>query len=491
MTEQASSTTTNRRWVLGVTSAAGLLVGLDALVVSAAITTVRSDLGASIDQLGWMVNAYTLTFAVLLMPAAALGDRYGRRRVFTTGVLLFTGASCGCALASDPIVLIAARAVQGAGSAAVMPLALALLTSAFPPAERADALGVFAATTGISVPLGPLVGGAVVHGVSWPWIFWLNVPLGLALAVAARLKLNEYGTTTARFDVPGVLLVAVGALGLVWALIRGDGSGWDSPEIIGAFVTGLAGLTAFLWWESRTSAPMLPLDLFRNASFAAGGATIFFLWGSALGSIYFMAQFFQSAQGLNAFSAGLRMIAWGATTVVVPRMVGKLIPAHGARLFVVAGMTLHASSLLLFATAADPDRGYVWLAVPLILSGTGVAMAIPATQSLALSSLPGHQLGAGTGAFSMLRQLGGAAGVAAMIAGFAGRGRYGTPDTFTDGFGAAIVIGALFAAVGALAGGGLLTRILNRGTHRASVAATASRRSDHFAPGAESEGSAT
>jgi hypothetical protein len=339
-----------------------------------------------------------------------------------------------------------------------MPLALALLTAAFPPRERAGALGVFAATTGISVPLGPLVGGAVVHGISWPWIFWLNVPLGLALALAASLKLTESEKTVARFDVPGILLVAVGALGVVWALVRGDRSGWTSPEIIGAFVVGLAGLTAFVRWESRTGAPMLPLSLFRSAPFAAGGATIFFLWGSALGSIYFMAQFFQSAQGLDPLAAGVRMIAWGATTVVVPRIVGKLIPAHGAPVFVAGGMALHASSLLWFAAAADPDRGYLWLAIPLVLSGTGVAMAIPAAQSLALSSLQGSRLGAAAGAFSMLRQLGGAAGVAAMVAGFAGYGGYGSPEVFTDGFAVALVIGAALAALGGVAGGGLFVR---------------------------------
>lgn len=256
--------TNTGRWVLGITSAAALLVGLDALVVSTAITTIRSDLAATTDQLGWMVNAYTLTFAVLLMPASALGNRFGRRRVFISGVLLFTVASVACALATDPSALIASRAVQGAGSAAIMPLALALLTAAFPPEQRAGAMGVFAAVTGASVPLGPLVGGVVVHGISWPWIFWINVPLGIALGVAARLKLSESETTRARFDFIGVLLVAVGALGVVWALVRGDRSGWTSPEIVAALTIGLVGLAAFFAWEGRTQTPMLPLTLFRK-----------------------------------------------------------------------------------------------------------------------------------------------------------------------------------------------------------------------------------
>ena len=476
---------TARRWVLAITSASALLDGLDALVVSTAITTIRSDLAATPEQLGWMVNAYTLVFAVLLMPASALGDRFGRRRVFTSGVLLFTAASAACALATDPSVLIAARAVQGAGSAAIMPLALALLTAAFPPQERAGALGVFAATTGISVPLGPLVGGAVVHGISWPWIFWLNVPLGLALALAARLRLTVSGTpsststgtpsgtpsgtaaTSARIDVVGILLVAVGAFGVVWALVRADGSGWTSPGILAALAVGLAGLAAFVAWEGRTGTPMLPLSLFRTPGFAAGGVTIFFLWGSALGSVYFMAQFFQTGQGLDALSTGVRMIAWGATTTFVPRLVGRRIPARGAPVFIAGGMGLHALGLLWFASAADPGRGYGWLVAPLVLSGTGCATAIPAAQALTLASLQGPRIGTAAGAFSMFRQLGGAAGVAAMIAAFGGSGGYGDRRSFTDGFVAALVVGAAFAAVAGAAGGGPLLRLLARTGGRA------------------------
>lgn len=458
-----------RRWVLGLTSAAALLVGLDALVVSTAITTIRSDLGATADQLGWMVNAYTLAFAVLLLPASALGDKFGRRRVFTIGVLLFTAASAWCAVAADPTTLIVARAVQGMGSAAIMPLALALLTAAFPPEQRAGALGVFAATTGASVPLGPLVGGAVVHGLSWPWIFWFNVPLGLALALAARLRLTESERTPARLDVVGIPLVAAGAFGIVWALVRGNRAGWASPEIVAALVVGLAGLAAFVAWEGRTRSPMLPLALFRNVEFSAGGVSIFFVWGSALGSVYFMAQFFQTGQGLDALSAGVRMIAWGATTTFVPRLVGKRVPTRGAPVFLATGMALQALGLLWFAAAADPDRGYFWLVAPLVISGTGCAMAIPAAQALTLTSLRGPRLGTAAGAFSMLRQLGGAAGVAATIAGFGAVGGYGTALSFTHGFSAALVVAAVLAVLAGLAGGGLLERVLHRATRSRST----------------------
>jgi EmrB/QacA subfamily drug resistance transporter len=449
--DQAPSRVTQRH-VLIITSVASLLVGLDALVVSTAVTTIRQDLGASPEQLQWMVNSYTLTFAVLLMPASALGERIGRRRAFMAGLLVFGGASVACALAGNPSVLIAARAVQGAGSALIMPLALALLTSAFPPAERAGALGVFAATTGLSVPLGPLVGGAVVHGISWPWIFWLNVPLAVGLAAAVRLRLEKTEPSPARLDIPGTLLIGIGALGIVWGLVRGNTSGWTSIEILASLGAGAVAIALFVWWESRAAAPMLSPDLFARPQFSAGVVAAFFLTASTIGSIYFMAQFFQSGQGLGALAAGGRMIAWGTTTVFVPRLVAKRIPAHAEGIFIVGGMLLHAGSLLAFAALATPDRTYLALVLPLVLSGTGVAMAIPAAQSLTLSSVSGPKLGAAAGAFSMLRQLGAAAGVAAMVAAFATDGSFASAASFTAGFTRSLLVGAVLALVAGSAG---------------------------------------
>jgi EmrB/QacA subfamily drug resistance transporter len=441
-----------QRWVLAVTATASLLVGLDVLVVATAVTTIRADLGATPEQLQWIVNAYTLAFAVLLMPATAWGDRYGRRRVFSTGLAIFVASSCLCAVASSPGVLIAARSLQGAGAAFIMPMALALLTGAFQPDQRPRALGVFASTTGVSVPLGPLIGGLVVHGVSWPWIFWLNVPLGLALVFAARLRVPESEPTYARIDGPGVVFIALGSLGIVWGLIRGNEAGWTSGEVSVAFVIGLVSLAGFVVRERYARLPMLPLQLFRSARFSAGTVGIFFLWGSALGAVYFVAQFFQSGQGLDALAAGVRLAPWGLATVLVPRVVGKLVPRFGEPLFIVAGTALHAASLLALATLASTGREFAVLVLPLVFSGIGVAMAIPALQSLALSSMQRERIGTASGAFSMMRQLGGAAGVAAMVAGFGVAGSYGTRHAFTDGFADALLIGAGFAAAAGLAG---------------------------------------
>ncbi len=463
------SSARSNRWVLVVTSAASLLVGLDVLVVATALSTVQADLGATAEQLQWLVNAYTLAFAVLLMPAAAWGDRFGRRRLFTVGLSIFVTASGLCALATSPELLIAARTVQGAGAALVMPMALSLLTAAFPPAERPRALGVFASTTGVSVSLGPLLGGVVVQGVSWPWIFWLNVPLGLALVIAARRFVPEAARTTARVDLPGMILIGLAALGLVWGLIRGNEAGWASAEILAAFAVGLAGIAGFLVRERSTPAPMLPLSLFRSARFTVGTAGIFFLWGSALGAVFFLAQFLQTGQGLTALEAGVRLAPWGLATVLVPRIVGRLIPRYGEPVFIWTGTGLHAACLAALAVLGSPDRSYPALLVPLVLSGVGVAMAIPALQSLTLSSVEPRRIGTASGAFSMLRQFGGAAGVAAMVAGFGvADGSYGSQESFTQGFGLALVVGAVFAAVAGLTG---LLGVIERRVGRRRAAA--------------------
>jgi EmrB/QacA subfamily drug resistance transporter len=456
--------------VLAVTSVASFLVSLDVLVVSTALSTIRVDLGASLEQLEWTINAYVLSLAVLLMTAAALGDRFGRRRMFSAGLGLFVAASAACALAPDVGWLIAARAVQGAGAALIMPLALSLLSEAFPPSERAKALGVFTGVIGVSVPLGPLLGGAVVEGVSWPWIFWLNVPIGLLLIPLARSRIEESFGPKAAVDVPGLALVTGGALGLVWGLVRGNVAGWDSREVVGALALGMLLALAFVLWELRTRAPMLPMWLFRSRTFSGGNAAIFFLWGSALGGVFFMAQFLQTGLGHGPLAAGLGLMPWGATTVIVPRIAGALINRLGERPFIVAGMSLHALGMSWIALIAETDLAYRQLIAPLIISGAGVAMAIPATQSSVLTSVSPPYIGKASGTFSTMRQLGGAFGVAVLVAVFAGAGSYASAKTFTDGFAAALGACAALSLVGACTGVALPGR--RRATDAAPVIAT-------------------
>jgi EmrB/QacA subfamily drug resistance transporter len=438
--------------VLVITSVASLMVVLDALVVATALTAIRTDLGASISSLEWTVNAYGLSFAVLLMTAAAAGDRWGRRRMFVAGVTVFTAASLVCAVAPDVPTLIAGRVVQGAGAAFVMPLALTLLSAVFPPELRPRALGVFASVSGVAVVLGPLFGGVVVEGLSWPWIFWINVPLGGALVYFALTRIDESRGPDRAIDVPGLVLVSAGSFGLVWALVQGNTAGWASAEVVASFVVGLAAIGAFVGWQRRAAHPMLPLHLFQSRRFTAGNVVIFFHWASALGAVFFMAQFLQTGLGYGPLTAGLALAPWGLTTTVVARWTGRQVGRFGERPFIVIGLGAHVLAMVWLAFIADPGVGYWAIAVPLVLSGSGIAMCLPAAQSAVLTSVEPQFIGKASGVFSAMRQLGGAFGVAILVVAFAGTGSYASPEAFTTGFTAALVTGAVLAVAGSLAG---------------------------------------
>jgi EmrB/QacA subfamily drug resistance transporter len=471
--------TPRQRWTLSLTAVASLMVVLDALVVSTALTSIQADLGASIEQLEWTVNAYVLSFAVLLMTGAALGDRYGRRRSFSIGLGLFAGASVACALAPDVGWLIAARVFQGAGAALVMPLALAMLSAAFPPQQRPKALGIFAGVSGLAVALGPLVGGAVVEGISWPWIFWLNVPIGLLLIPLSLTRIEEsFGADTA-IDVSGLALVSGAAFGIVWGLVRGNPAGWGSLEVVLSLALGLLLAIAFVTWELRAREPMLPMRLFRSRAFSAGNAAVFFHWGSALGAVFFMAQFLQAGLGQSPLEAGLGLMPWGATPVIVAPVTGRLINRFGERPFIASGLTLNALALLWIALIAEPDLAYWQIVAPLVLSGTGVAMSIPAAQSSVLTSVGPEDIGKASGTFSTMRQLGGAFGVAVLVAAFASAGSYASAHEFSDGFVAATGVCAGLSLIGAAAGLALPARGDEEGMDRTGA---------HPVPAFETEG---
>src|SRR5579872_978774 len=283
-------------WTLAISSVAVFMVTLDNLVVTTAIPVIRRDLHAGLSGLEWTVNAYTLTFAVLLMTGAALGDRLGRRRMFVFGLTVFTLASAAAALAPSIGALDAARAVQGFGGAIVMPLTLTILSSAVPANRRGLALGVWGGISGLAVAFGPLLGGAVVSGISWHWIFWLNVPIGLVLIPLALLRLNETHGPDGKLDLPGFALVSSGLFGIVWALVRGNSVGWGSPQIVGAALAGALLLGAFVAWELRTTSPMLPLSFFRNRAFTLANISSLLMSFGMFGSIFFLAQYFQTVQ---------------------------------------------------------------------------------------------------------------------------------------------------------------------------------------------------
>jgi len=442
-------------WTFAISSVALFMTTLDNLVVTTALPVIHKDLHASLSGLEWTVNAYTLTFAVLLITGAALGDRFGRRRMFVIGLSIFTAGSAAAALAPSIDVLIAARAVQGLGGAIVLPLTLTILSAAVPAERRGLVLGAWGGISGLAVAIGPLVGGAVVEGISWQWIFWLNVPIGLVLIPLAYLRLREsYGPNDA-LDLPGVGLASAGLFGIVWGLVRGNEVGWGSPEIVGSLTLGFVVLGLFLLWELRAEQPMLPLRFFRNRTFSAANTASFLMFFGMFGSIFLLAQFFQTVQGYSPLQAGLRVLPWTAMPIFVAPIAGALSDRIGGRPLMATGLALQAIGLGWIAFVSTPTVAYSALVIPFILSGIGMALYFAPVANVVLSSVKPEEEGQASGANNAIRELGGVFGVAVLASVFAHYGGYGSGQTFVDGLSPAIYVGAALVGLGAVASLGI------------------------------------
>jgi EmrB/QacA subfamily drug resistance transporter len=427
------------------------MTALDTLVVTTSLPVLRVSLHASLSSLEWTVNAYNLSFACLLLTGAALGDRFGRRRMFTIGIGVFTAASAAAALSPTVGALIAARAIQGAGAAIVMPLTLTLISEAFPVEKRGTAIGLWGGITGLAVAAGPVVGGAIVGGISWHWIFWLNVPIGLALMPLAARRLSESFGPRPQLDIVGLVLAAAGALGLTWGLVRANSVGWGSVEIIASLLAGMTLIGAFLAWERRAPSPMLPLSLFRDRTFASANAVSFFSYASLFGTLFLMAQFLQIALGHSPLGAGIRMLPWTAAPMVIAPLAGALSQRYGNRPFMAIGLALQAIGIGWVAAIAAPGMGYTQLGIALTVAGIGISMCFPTVANAVMSSVPHKEAGVASGTNGMLRELGGVFGVAVLASIFARQGVYHSPRVFIDGFTQALWVGAGFSALGAVA----------------------------------------
>ncbi len=444
-------TRTNTIWTFAITSLALFMTTLDNLVVTTALPVIRKDLDASLSGLEWTVNAYTLTFAVLLITGAALGDRFGRRRLFGIGLAIFTFGSAAAALAPSIDVLIAARAVQGLGGAIVLPLTLTILSASVPPERRGVVLGAWGGISGLAVALGPLVGGAVVQGISWQWIFWLNVPIGLVLIPLALLRLRESRGPNDALDLPGVALASAGLFGIVWGLVRGNSVGWGSAEIVLALTAGVVVLGLFVLWELRAAEPMLPLRFFRNRTFTAANVASLLMFFGMFGSIFLLAQFFQTVQGYSPLQAGLRVLPWTAMPIFVAPLAGALSDRIGGRPLMATGLALQALGLGWIALVSTPTVAYSELVTPFILSGIGMALYFAPVANVVLSTVRPEEEGQASGANNAIRELGGVFGVAVLASVFAHYGGYGSGASFVDGLTPAIYVGAALVAAGALA----------------------------------------
>ena len=415
---------------------------LDNLVVTSALPVIARDLTASIEDLQWVVNAYTLTFATMMLMAVALGDRFGRRRVFLAGIVVFTVASALSALATEPWMLIAARAVQGVGAAALMPLSLTLLAGTVSERLRPAAIGIWGGIAGLGVALGPLIGGAVVQGWNWQAIFWLNVPLGIISVPLVLLALpNSFGQRV-RADVVGLLLAGFGLLGLVYGIVRGNPVGWDSFEVVGSLVAGAVLLVAFVVWESRTPSPLLPLRLFRDRSFTVANLVgITFSFG-IFGSIFILIQFLQVVQGHTPLEAGVMTMPWTLAPMVVAPLTGLLSPRTGTRLPIFIGLVFLTAAMLWIALTLSATEPYseMWPAFAVAGIGMGLVFA-PSSTAVLANMVPDDQAKA-SGTNSTLREVGVALGIAVLTAVFTGAGGTLTPTGYVNAAIPAVFVGA-------------------------------------------------
>ena len=442
---------TRTAWTFLITAMAVFMSALDNLVVTTALPVIRADFGATLSELEWMVNAYTLTFAVLLLTGAALGDRFGRKRLFIIGLTVFTIGSTAAALSGTSTELIVARAIQGIGGAIVTPLSLTILSAAVSPERRAVALGAWGGIAGLAIAIGPLVGGAIAQGLDWQWIFWVNVPIGLVAIPLAYVRLEESYGPSQRLDLPGLGLVSAGLLAIVWGLVKGNELGWTDPQIVGSLGVGALLTGTFLAWEARTAAPMLPLHLFRSRAFAAANVVSMLMTFGMFGSIFLLAQFFQVVQGYSPLEAGLRTLPWTFMPVVVAPLAGLVSTRTGTRPLLVAGMALMAISLAWISLIVTPTIEYLALVPAFVIAGTGMGLFFAPIANVVLSAVRPDEEGKASGANNAIRELGGVFGVAVLAAVFTANGSYASPADYVDGLVPAMAIGAIVVALGGVA----------------------------------------
>ncbi len=442
-------------WTLGALSFALFMIMLDNTVVNVALPSIQRDLGIGLSELEWTVNAYALTFAVLMLTGGKLADFMGRRRVFLVGLAIFTVASLLCGLATSGEILIAARTVQGAGAALMLPATLSIISATFPPHQRGMAIGIWAGVSAMALAIGPLIGGLLTEHVDWSWIFFVNVPVGVLGFVIGRLVIQESRDTSEeqRLDLPGLAASAVGLFALTFGLIEANSFGWSDPVIVGLFVLAAVALAVFVWLERHQRTPMLDLSLFRSGTFAGANVVALLVTLAMFGVFFFMSIYMQNVLGYSAVRTGAAFLPMTLLIILVAPAAGKLSDRVGSRWLMTAGMTLVTVSLVVFSRL-DAGSGF-WDFFPgLVVGGLGIATVMTPMTAAALGSVPVAKSGVGSGVLNTFRQVGGALGIAVMgaiVAAYVDLDGGGPPDpgSFIDGFQTALRVGAGFALLGA------------------------------------------
>ncbi|MCL1870708.1 MAG: MFS transporter [Promicromonosporaceae bacterium] len=438
--------------VLLAASLPAFMATLDNLVVTSALPVMARDLHPTVAQLQWFMDAYTLAFATFMLPAAALGDRIGRRLVFLLGIVVFAAGSIGGALSTTAAELITTRTVQGIGAAAILPLSLALLSSAVSPQRRAAAIGAWGGVTGLGVALGPVVGGAVVQGVSWQTIFWLNAPVAVVAVPLVLAGLRESRGRAGRIDIPGLLLAGGGVLAAVWAIIDANADGWGSARIVTMLTAAAVLLVAFVVRQRRTADPLVPLRLFRSRSFSASSVTSVVFSAGMFGVVFLLTQYLQIGQGYSPLAAGVRTLPWTAAPMIVAPIAGLLVARIGVRPLVVSGLVTLAAAFgwMALVLNTNPD-GYAVLVPALVLAGLGSGLIFAPISTAVLHGLVQEDHATASSVNATLREVGVATGVAVLTAVFLASDGALTPTAFVSGLVPAMAVGAVLVAVGAAA----------------------------------------
>jgi EmrB/QacA subfamily drug resistance transporter len=438
-------------WTLGAVAFGLFMIMLDNTIVNVALPAIEHSLHMSISSLEWIVTAYALTFAALLITGGKLGDMFGRRKMFIVGLVVFTLASLACGLAPSAGFLIGARAVQGIGAALMNPATLSIITATFPPKERGQAIGIWAGVSALALAIGPLLGGLIVDNINWHWIFYVNVPVGIVGIVVSYFFITESRDTTHEqsIDLPGLVTSGASLLALSYALIEGNKHGWTSPEILGLFAGAAVLLAAFILLEMRQRLPMLDLSLFRIGSFVGANLVAMLVSLGMFGVFFFISLYVQNVLGYSPTKAGAIFLPMTILIILVAPIAGKLSDRIGSRWLMGAGMTIVGVSLLLYQRIGV-HTGFWSLLPQLMLGGLGMALTMSPMTSAAMGSVPVDKAGVGSGVLNSFRQMGGSLGIALMGAILLS---YEHPTTskqvasqqFVDGLHAALLVSAVIA----------------------------------------------
>ncbi|GHP13980.1 MFS transporter [Lentilactobacillus fungorum] len=434
-------------WILALTSLGFFMSMMDSMIVTTASTAIRNDFNISVSQLQWALNAYNVTIAAVLLFGVALGDKIGHRKIYNIGILIFVIGSIACALSSNITMLIIARIIEGAGASVMTPMSMAILTSALAPQERGKALGIWSGIGGFALIVGPALGGMIVANLTWQWIFWINVPIGLVGIYFSQKKLPETIVQGTQLNIIDSILIILASSGLIWALSESRSQNISSSTMIIGIISGLLAIV-FLLRQLKEVHPMVPLNLFKRSPFSGGNISTFLLYASMYGVVFFLPQYFQIVNHSNALSAGLKMLPWTGTLVLIAPFAGKAVDQFGERLIGTIGLTMQGIGYLWIAIISSPSTSYLNIVVPLAIAGTGLSLAGPALQKAVVGAVEQKFISQSSGIYNMFRLFGGAIGVTVSVIIFYAYGSATAADVFSVGFNAAMIGAAVISLLG-------------------------------------------